>query len=512
MKHHYTSLFILIFFPLIICAQTEISATIIDSSALKPIPFATIAFNKGSGVISNENGQFQLIISRDLTEKDSLNFSCLGYDSKQLAALSISDSLVYLQPKAIELNEVMLFNKNYTVEEIIEKAEAQIKTNYETDYSKSKLFLRESYYTTMIKKEVKIKKSTIPEFNQQFTDSLLNHFPNQSDYYNEILAEHYKSKTNTEDDETEDKLNIIKASHLYDKDSEISFNAWEDKFNNIIKKRIKRDSYFKIKSGIFGTKEELDSSFYQDKENKNTEAYIEEQKKIEADKKKNFLKYRKQSINNLEHNSFFSEASDLNMLYKSNRYHFKLLDYSFLNNQYVYKIAFAPKRSETYQGILYINTEDFAVIRLEYTNVKSLKSIKFLGISFNDYLKKGLLIYVKNASGTYSLQYAESENAQKAGIDRPLKIIEKNKHVKGRRKQNEVAADINFIISNSSKKQMVVFENTNITPSEFENFKEQANQKPVYLPAYDPEFWNGYNIIEPNQAIKDFKSLEADNL
>ena len=24
------------------------------------------------------------------------------------------------------------------------------------------------------------------------------------------------------------------------------------------------------------------------------------------------------------------------------------------------------------------------------------------------------------------------------------------------------------------------------------------------MPNYDPEFWKGYNILEPNQAIKDF--------
>jgi len=53
-----------------------------------------------------------------------------------------------------------------------------------------------------------------------------------------------------------------------------------------------------------------------------------------------------------------------------------------------------------------------------------------------------------------------------------------------------------------------VFDNLAIKETEFVTFEEQPKVKPVYLPKYDPEFWKGYNVIEPNQAIRDFKSLE----
>ncbi len=179
-----------------------------------------------------------------------------------------------------------------------------------------------------------------------------------------------------------------------------TFEGLEEKFNNIFKKRIKRDSYFKIKSGIFGTKEEIDSSLFgdnqEDKELEQTKALIEEQKKKEQARKKNFLNYRKNSITNLEKSSFLFEDSYLNFLKKSNRYEFELIDYQFLNGEFVYKITFAPKRKEDYKGTLYINTDDFAIVRLDYENVKALRNFRLLGISFNEYLRKGTFIYSKN--------------------------------------------------------------------------------------------------------------------
>jgi len=131
-----------------------------------------------------------------------------------------------------------------------------------------------------------------------------------------------------------------------------------------------------------------------------------------------------------------------------------------------------------------------------------------LGLSYTHFLKKGTFIYAKNKNNKYVLKYADAENGNKFRIDRPLKIIEKNKNTRGRRKQNELSSDIDFIISNKRKIELVVFENHALTEIDFSNFEEKPKTKPVYLPKYDPEFWKGYNVIEPNQAIKDFKSTE----
>ena len=94
------------------------------------------------------------------------------------------------------------------------------------------------------------------------------------------------------------------------------------------------------------------------------------------------------------------------------------------------------------------------------------------------------------------------------GVDRPLKVIEKNKNVKGRRKQNELSLNIDMVNLNTEKYELVVYDSELISTQEFSTVKENENVKATYLSRYDPEFWNGYNIMEPNQAIREF-TVEA---
>lgn len=507
------------FFILVACsfislqAQKTISAQLLDSTKLTPIPFASIQYNKLSGVISNENGMFTITINQETTELDTLTISCLGYNEYKLSIPSIKDSVLLMSPKIIDLEEVVITSKQYTLEEILERIKTNLKSNYETDFTKRTLFYRQSYYNDIDRGDIKLTESTIPDINQSLIDSVLNAIPKSTDNHTEILGEMYGKL----DLGSAQKMEIFKASELYDKANELSLENYEKRFNTIFKKYVKRDSYFKIKSGIFGTKEEIDSSFFGDeppkktKEEEQTEAFIAEQKEREAKRKDNFLKYRKSQIQATANNHFFKEDPQLNFIEKSRRYEFNLLDYEFLNGELVYKISFEPKRSEDFKGIMYVNTEDFAIIRVDYKNVKPLRKFSLLGLSFKQYLQEGTMIFEKNDNDKYSLKYMDISTGQQVGIKRPLKIIEKNKNVKGRRKQNEVAADIHFVVRNVEKRQLVIFENSLISELEYTNFKEKPNVLPTYLKAYDPEFWQGYNIIEPNQAIKSFKVLESDN-
>lgn len=497
-------LFLSSIFHFSVFGQSTIEATLIDSTSQSSIPYATITFNNTYGVISNEQGQFLLNIDKTIEQTDSLHISCLGYESKSLSIAEVTDS-IYIDPKIFELHEIAVNSKKYTVDEIITLAKEQLSENYDSDYTKKTLFYRQSQFTKIPTSKITIEKTSIPEFNQEFIDSIVGAIPKESDDYVEILGTMY-GKT---DDEDPQKLDIIKAAHLYDKNNEITFESFEERINAIIKDNVKKDSYFKIKSGIFGTKEEMDTTYYNSLEAKESAELLEEQKKREKEEKENFLKYKKRSINNLELSSFVFEDTGLNtILEKSNRFEFELLDYAFLNNNYVYMVSFKPKRKEDYKGVLYINPIDFAIERIDFQNVKPLKKFSLLGLSYSFHLNRGTLVYEQNTNQKYMLKFAEIEQGFKSGIKRPLKIIEKNKHVKGKRKQNEIASNIHFEISTIFKRELVVFENESISKSTYDEFEENANVKPTYLPDYDPEFWKGYNVIEPNQAIKEFKSVD----
>ncbi|MCR8666698.1 carboxypeptidase-like regulatory domain-containing protein [Aestuariibaculum sp. M13] len=501
MKLTYTFFFCFLWLHFSISAQETIKATILDSISKSPIPFATISTTNNFGVISNEYGEFQ--INLNSTDQIDLTIQCLGYESKIIPVKTFKDSIVLLHPKSIELDEVLVSNKHYTAEEIIDKVKDNLLQNYSTDFSKNTLFSRTSFNTKMQKQEIDIEKSSIPELNQAFIDSVIQSLPKNNDYHTELLGNLY-----TNNYSHSQKLEVIKASKLYNKDTEINLKSFETKLKDIAQKHIKRDSYIKIKSGWFGTKESIDSSFFETEEAKQSKALLDEQETDENSRKELFFMSNKQAISNLINKSFISEKSDLNFIHKSSKYEFQLLDYAFLNDDFVYKISFTPKRGADYQGILYINTDNFAVVRVDYRNVKDLRDFSLLGISFKEYKKEGTLIYGKNEDRSYTLRFAENIQGHNIGIKRPLKIVEKNKNTQGRRKQNELVSDIHFILSSSSKQVLVVFETQMISESKFNDFKENPKIKPTYLPKYDPDFWAGYNVIEPNQAIKDFKIME----
>jgi len=483
-----------------------ISAKILDSATLKPIPYVTVLLSNKRGVITNEEGNFSIQTTITPAATDSLFISCIGYKSLAQALEKFTDSIIYLPPKAIELNAVVLSNKQYTPEEIIKKVKENLDKNYNQNFTKKKLFFRESYRSNLVKTDYKVIKSTIKELSKPFLDSVLQSVPKNDYRYTEVLCDLYGNY-----DSENQKINLIKASELYDKNSELDLTSLEERFNEIIKKNVKPDSYFKIKSGLFGTKVGADEIFDAEVDSTNAAALqkeLEDRKKREVERKQNFAKWRKSTMGRTFKNLFFMKDTDLNFIRKSNKYVFNLEEFTYFGDAAVYILTFEPKGGADYKGRLYINSDDFAIIRLDYENVKPIRKFKLLGISLAENVAKGKMIFSKGTNNRYDLRFLEAENGNRVGIRRPLKIIEKNKHVKGRRKQNELSVKIDMAVTGGSKFEIVIFDTENLSSNQFEAFTEKNTVLPVYMPRYNPEFWKGYDIIEPNQAIKEFTAAE----
>jgi len=479
-------------------AQT-ITAKVVDKKTNEPIPYATIQYAENGGVITNEEGIFSFTLNPKTTTLDSIYISSMGYQKVGAAFTSPMDSIIYVAPKALELSSVFISNKNLSIDEIIDNVKEKVDQNYNRDLSHKKLFYRQSDFSDLHKMNIKFKKSTIKEFNKKFIDSVISIIPRKSAYYTEALCDLYG-------DFTKQKLNIIKGAELYDKSNDGSMEALSDKLEDILRKNVKPNSYLKIKSGwILGTKVQMDSIF-----DTNDEA-AEVKKEIERPDKNQenyFLKYRKSSLQELLSSMFFQEDAKLNFIEKSGRYTFELIDYTLIDDSSVYIINFEPKRGADFKGTLYVNTHDFAIMRVDYENVKNLKNFGLLGVSYHETVYKGKTIFAKGADGKYSVRYIEKTKGNVFGIDRPLKIIEKNKFVKGRRKQNELSLGLDIGAGETSKYEVVVFDSQPITEGDYTNSKENKAIKPQYLSKYDPAFWKGYNIIEPNTAIKQFTAVE----
>ncbi len=205
-----------------------LNSRILDSVTQKPIPYVTVQLKK-KGVITNEEGLFSFLLDHNISETDSLFISCIGYASIGKPLNEFSENVIYLSPKAIELNPVIVTNKNYSAEEIIDLVKDNLEGNYNTGLSKKRMFLRDSYFQDFSKTDYTFLKSTIKELNKKFLDSVLRTLPKKSSYYTEILCDLYV--TNEEDGQ---KMDLIKASELYDKSKELDYTKLEEKFNEII--------------------------------------------------------------------------------------------------------------------------------------------------------------------------------------------------------------------------------------------------------------------------------------
>ena len=60
-----------------------------------------------------------------------------------------------------------------------------------------------------------------------------------------------------------------------------------------------------------------------------------------------------------------------------------------------------------------------------------------------------------------------------------------------------------------NKKELIVFNSHNIETNTYNAVKEVKKVDVKYFSSYNTEFWKGYNIIEPNQAIKEFIARQS---
>jgi len=475
----------------------DISGRIIDEETQEPIPYVSIKLNDHNGTISNEEGKFSITISEQSSKNDSIYLSSIGYTTKAILVKKTTDTIISLTPDILELSSVYLSGKKLSADEIIEKVEDNIETNYVINTVKSRFFMRESFNQYYKKLNFDFKKSSIKEISKGLIDSMVSTIPKRTSYYNETLGDYYSNY-----ERNYKKLEIIKTSKLYNINQEVSFEELQNKFMKVLNDNVKQNSYLKVKSGFFGTKIGVDSIVNSSKNFDKIEKEYEQ---------KNYFNARKKSIETLAKNVFYDEDSEINVINSSNKYIFTKKDFTYINGELVYVIDFAPKRYKDLKGTLYINTDDFAVMRLDYKNANPIydKIFNMFGVNLNHVRYQGTMIFNKLEDHTYySLKYLSHENGRSLLLDRPLTVIEKNKHVKGRRKQNELRLQMNFNIIDKVKRELIVFTEKAITANVFTKVKEQKEVDVKYFSSYNPDFWKGYNIIEPNQAIKEFTAID----
>ena len=455
---------------------------VIDSISEKPIAYSNVYFSNNTGLITDGKGNFELIKSQ-LSQNDSMYVSMIGYDKKSFLINNFNDSLIKLVQSPIQLSSVFLTSKKLSSDEIISSVIKNIEMNYEKEFTENKIYLSRKSNSITEKFTIDKFKSTVPNINGSLIDSLLANLKKDNNSGLQTLAYYYK---NFEDEAQ--KIKIIKSRETHNKQGEV-LESISKKMEEAFKNELKSDSYFKIKSGIFGGNLDIDG--LEEIDSTNIESVKKFEKK-EINEKDDFANSQIRTINRLYNSLFFEKDSYLNFILKPNKYIFSEPKIDFLGNDLVYIIEATPKGRGKYSGILYINTDDFAVVRIDFKNIKPVYNIKLLGVFVNIYLRDGKMILSKFENKKYSLSYFKINSGRRVGFDRPLKLIEKNKNVKGRRKQNQISFRMDIISDEKTITELQVFDSKKISKEEFENLKNKNQVLPEYSEEFISNFWEEF--------------------
>ena len=478
-KIYITLIFIL---SILNSSSQTLQIQVIDSISEKPIAYSNVYFSNNNGLITDGTGNFELIKSQ-LSKHDSMYVSMIGYDKKSFLIKNFNDSLIKLVQSPIQLSSVFLTNKKLSSDEIISSVIKNIEMNYEKEFTENKIYLSKKSNSITEKFIIDKFKSTVPEINSSLIDSLLANLKKDNNSGLETLAYYYK---NFEDEAQ--KIKIIKSRETYNKQGEV-LESISKKMEEAFKNELKSDSYFKIKSGIFGGNLDLDG--LEEIDSTNTESLKKFEKK-EINEKDDFANSQIRTINRFYNSLFFEKDSYLNFILKPNKYIFSEPKIDFLGNDLVYIIEATPKGRGKYSGILYINSDDFAMVRVDFKNIKPVYNLKLLGVFVNIYLRDGKMILSKFENKKYSLSYFKINSGRRVGFDRPIKLIEKNKNVKGRRKQNQISFRMDIVSDEKTITELQVFESKKIPKNEFENLKNKNQVLPEYSEEFTSNFWEEF--------------------
>jgi hypothetical protein len=492
-----------LFFNQFINSQ-NITAKIVDSSTGESIPYANILVNNSENLISNAEGYFTL--SENSSDNNtSLVVSYLGFVNNKLTVGELKEQqlIIKLQAAIIELNEVTISNKKLSPNEIMANVKANLERNYKKEGQaiKDMIFFRNSTNFKPFKLDVEIEKSTgfskeaLKKANTQmsaYTSKLISQHPKE---YTDVLCNYFTFITQKDNKPYYlSKLDVMKATKLKNENSSASLEDLEKSTRDIMLKHLDTTKYYRIKSGLFGSKDTL--SLRKD--------FNQRKKKV----KSNQLTATKASLS-----SFLSETSLLNkneleFINDTEIYEYVYEGVTYSNDyEFVYVLSFKPKKNRAiYKGKLYISESDFAVIRTEFSLAEGKKvsgfNMKFLlGVKTQENISNGTLIFKKNPVGNgYYLHYASHESGQYIYVNRPLKFIELTDSEK-----DVVAFEMKIEANTITKTEFLNISRSETSEATIQKITEDDFNF-IKIKSYDPKIWKDFSAIEPIEEMKQYKT------
>ena len=477
---------------LCVCATKaqSIEKIVYDKHNLMPVVFASVYTIDKSGVITNQEGVFKLSTA-SISMTDSLYISSLGYENRALTLQAVQElDTIFLNVQEEMLDEVVVSDENLSAEQIIQRFKDSLISNHTINPSRLRIFSR--YKTTYSPKEsgVELDKSSFmskakrKQFNQKVED-----------YFTKIKGKTSKSFRDQLYDAffVKDSVGIshIKSTFLINDEEDQSMeNIQEEVFKELIEALDTKTS-FKVRTGIIPIEDSL-----------STEEFIPKDE-LEKDTIKN--KFHKTAYSKIIQKS--QNLGTLHFFEDSQKYDFSLDNTSFFNGEIVYVISFKPKKSSSkYEGVAYINSEDFGLLKLDYNLIDGKKeygaNLKFLlGLKFRVDRSKFQFLFKRSDEGTYYPYVYKSSANNYVYFDRSFVFKENNKN-----KDERIKFKLSLLVESNSltEEEHVVLNTSAIDSNGTYAYDKEGFIFREKLDRYDPAIWEEYDVIQATQEIKDY--------
>ncbi|NQX82634.1 MAG: carboxypeptidase-like regulatory domain-containing protein [Flavobacteriaceae bacterium] len=468
--------------------SSKITGTILDSKDNSPLPYATIhIISNNTGILSNEKGVFAINTS-ELEADEIILFKYIGYKYSELKVSELINGItIKLTEEPMSLDEVVLTNREIDLMEIVEKILLNQSTNYKTLTSKKKIFVRNRQIVDIERFKLDYKKSNIDNIDESVIRRIEKMIPRQTTSYDDFLADIY-IKNNSEIKTNPIKLVALKEKDIADaKQIETLFkSAFED---------INEKEYWKIKSGIFGSKIDV---------NEDKDSIVE----IERDDRMPTSDKTKSVVDKLRFTSFEDEKK-WEFLYKPKRYDYTVIGITEVDDEEVYIIDFEPKRKGRYIGEIYVSTETFALIKADYQYAegKSGVDISLMGLSFKQEQFKASIAFEK-IDGNYELKYFSYKQVISTGVKRKISLQKKKDRFLFDKKLSELKIKLNLSVKTEESVEFFVIKENKINDSEFDNFKQKEHIDIIHVDEFDDKIWANHSTIEPTKQMKEYKKIK----
>ncbi len=489
------SLIVCLLFTLTSFAQNQaiVKGKIVNKFSGKPLPYTNITIQgTAHGSVSNEDGMFSLN-TQGFKGNDTLVVSFIGFKTQKFALSQIKAfHTISLEEDLINLSEAFVFGKPPKPKDIIKKMIKNKAKNYSPIFKKSKVFVRKRGTEDILHLNIDTKKSTIKGLDKKMMKEIVAKIPRHNLSYSDFLGEVYFSDKK----ESRLKLQPIQLIKLQEKNHE-KLNNIDKNIEEVFKKTAKNE-FWKVKSGIFGSKIDIKDN---SKDTTKTAAdTIDLTNKASTHRIAHYIKRKYQWFTNLD------DIKEWDFLYDLSDYEYTFNSGTRINGEDVFIIDFTPKRSGKFKGKLYITMKSYALIRADfaYAPGKHGFNIQLFGVGYRKTGFKGSILFEKIGE-TYQVKYFSYSESERTSFKRPIALLKKRKRFLFNKTLNKLKIDVDMAVQSGEAVEMFFLENKPITEKEWNSFKQSKHTDIKYVKQFSDANWKGYSIIEPTKKMRDYK-------